>query len=84
MRSKLELWQLVDHYFDYLFCSGLCPVIGKLRAMGLINLNEWQFLYDEIEHFGNTNVYFIGDYGDANPRKEFIQKRIKAHGGFRQ
>ena len=84
MRTKLELWQLVDKHFDDLFYSGLCPVIGKLRAMGLINLNECQFLFDEIEHFGNTNVYFIGDYGDANTRKEFIQKRIKAHGGFRQ
>ena len=84
MRSKLELWQLVDKHFDYLFYSGLCPVIWKLRAMGLININEWESLVDEIAHFGDTEDYFLGERGDAKPRKEFIQKRIKAHGGFRQ
>ena len=84
MRSKLELWQLVDKHFDTYFSYGLCGVIWSLRSAGLININEWQFLFDEIEHFGDTKEYFLGEKGDAKPRKEFIQKRIKAHGGFRQ
>ena len=83
MRTKLELWQLVDKHFDGLFYSGLCPVIVKLRIRGILNPNEWQFLIREIEHFGSTNEFFLGKKGDAKPRKEFIQKRIKAHGGFR-
>lgn len=82
MRTKLELWQLVDKYFDGLFYSGLCPVIVKLRIRGILNPNEWQFLIKEIEHFGSTNEFFLGKKGDAKPRKEFIQNRIKAHGGF--
>jgi hypothetical protein len=84
MRTKLELWQLVDRHFDEYFYIGLCNVIWKLRAMGLININEWESLVDEIEHIGNTEDYFLGEKGDAKPRKEFTQKRIKAHGGFRQ
>ena len=84
MRSKLELWQLVDRHFDEYFCIGLCNVIGLLRTVGLINMNEWISLVDEIAHFGDTEDYFLGEKGDAKPRKEFIQKRIKAHGGFRQ
>ena len=84
MRTKLELWQLVDKHFDVLFMTCLCPVILKLRAMGLININEWESLVDEIAHFGDTEDYFLGEKGDAKPRKEFIQKRIKTHGGFRQ
>ena len=84
MRTKLELWQLVDKHFDEFFYTGLCLVIGGLRSKGLIDINEWQSLMDEIEHFGNTEEYFLGEKGDAKPRKEFIQKRIKAHGGFRR
>ena len=84
MRTKLELWQLVDKHFEEYFSIGLCNVIWVLRSAGLIDINEWQFLYDEIEHFGDTEEYFLGEKGDAKPRKEFIQKRIKAHGGFRQ
>ena len=83
MRTKLELWQLVDHHFDEFFLLGLCSVIRILRGRGLININEWQSLMDEIDHFGDTEEYFLGEEGDAKPRKEFIQKRIKAHGGFR-
>ena len=91
MRTKLELWQLVDHHFDVYFIYGLCGVIWALRSAGLININEWQSLVDEINHFGDSDEYFgdsdgyfLGERGDAKPRKEFIQKRIKAHGGFRQ
>jgi hypothetical protein len=84
MRTKLELWQLVDHHFDEYFSIGLCNVIRLLRTVGLINMNEWISLVDEIAHFGDTEDYFLGERGDVKPRKEFIQKRIKAHGGFRQ
>ena len=84
MRTKLELWQLVDKHFDEYFIYGLCGVIGFLRSIGLININEWEALKDEIAPFGDTEEYFLGKTGDAKPRKEFIQKRIKAHGGFRQ
>lgn len=84
MRTKLELWQLVDKHFDTYFGFGICSVLGRLRSIGLINPNEWQSLIREIEHFGDTNDYFLGEIGDAKPRKEFIQNRIKAHGGFRQ
>ena len=83
MRSKLELWQLVDRHFEEYFSIGLCHVIVKLRSNGLIDINEWQSLMDGIAHFGDTEEYFLGEKGDAKPRKEFIQKRIKAHGGFR-
>ena len=79
MRSKLELWQLVDNHFDGLFVTGLCVVIVKLRIRGILNPNEWQFLIKEIEHFGSTNEFFLGKKGDAKPRKEFIQKRIKQY-----
>ena len=84
MRTKLELWHLIDKHFDTNFEYGLCGVIGFLRFIGLININEWQSLVDEIAHFGGTEEYFLGKKGDTKPRKEFIQKRIKAHGGFRQ
>lgn len=84
MRSKLELWQLVDKHFDTYFIYGLCGVIWVLRSAGLINISEWQSPLDEIDNFGDSDDYFLGEKGDANPRKEFIQKRIKAHGGFRQ
>ena len=84
MRSKLELWQLVDQHFDEYFNIGLCSVIWVLRSVGLININELESLLNEIAHFGDTEEYFLGEKGDAKPRKEFIQKRIKAHGGFRQ
>ena len=84
MRTKLELWQLVDKHFDKYFSIGLCSVIGLLRSVGLIDINEWISLVDEIAHFGDTEEYFLGEKGDAKPRKKFIQKRIKAHGGFRQ
>ena len=79
MRTKLELWQLVDKHFDGLFMTGLCPVITKLRIRGILNPNEWQSLLDEIEHFGSTNGFFLGEKGDAKPRKEFIQKRVKQY-----
>jgi hypothetical protein len=78
------LVNLENIQFDGLFMTGLCPVIVKLRLRGILNPNEWQSLIKEIEHFGSTNEFFLGEKGDAKPRKEFIQKRIKAHGGFRQ
>ena len=58
MRTKLELWQLVDKHFDGFFMTGLCPVIVNLSIRGILNPNEWQFLIKEIEHFGSTNEFF--------------------------
>ena len=84
MRTKLELWQLVDKHFEEYFGKGLCSVIFRLRSNGLIDIIEWISLEGEIAHFGDTEEYFLGEKGDAKPRKEFIQKRIKAHGGFRR
>ena len=84
MRTKLELWQLVDEHFDAHFTYGLCRVIWCLRLKGIIDINECDYLLDELKHFGDTSDYFLGKKGDAKPRKEFIQNRIKAHGGFRQ
>lgn len=84
MRSKLELWQLVDKHFDTYFESGLCGVIFSLRIRAMIDFNEYLALFNELEYFGDTGKYFLGEIWDAKPRKEFIQKRIKAHGGFRQ
>ena len=84
MRTKLELWQLVDKHFDEYFEYGLCSVFSRLRFKTMIDFNEYVALFNELGHFGNTGKYFLGEEGDAKPRKEFIQKRIKAHGGFRQ
>lgn len=84
MRTKLKLWQLVDKHFDEYFESGLCSVIFRLRVKAMIDFNEYLALFNELDYFGDTEGYFLGEEGDAKPRKEFIQKRIKAHGGFRQ
>ena len=50
----------------------------------MIDFNEYFALINELYYFGDAGIYFLGEGGDAEPRKEFIQKRIKAHGGFRQ
>ena len=84
MRTKLELWQLVDKHFDEYFKSGLCSVIFRLRSKAMIDFNEYFALINELYYFGDAGIYFLGEGGDAKPRKDFIQKRIKAHGGFRQ
>lgn len=82
MRTKLELWQLVEQNFDKFFYSGLCGIIVTLRIRGMIDMNEYIALLNEIKHFGDAGEFFLGHKGDAQPRKEFIQNRIKAHRGF--
>ena len=84
MRTKLELWHLIDKHFDTYFKYGLCGVIISLRKKAIISTNEYIALINELDNFGDTGEYFLGHKGDAKPRKEFIQNRIKAYGGFRQ
>ena len=79
MRTQLKLWQIVKDNFDEYFEYGLCNVIGRLRVKGTINTNEYFALLDELEHFGDTEDYFLGKKGDPKPRLEFIEKMIKKH-----
>ena len=81
MRSNLELWEIVRDNFDSCWHSqkGLCHVILKLWALNFISNNEKYILFDEVNEYGDSRVFFLGQKGNMKPRKEFIEKMIKKH-----
>jgi len=79
MRSNLELWEIVRDNFDRFFIRGLCYTMFRLYIYKKIDANEFCKLYFELKNHGDTSIYFLGKRGDAEPRKEFIEKMIKKH-----
>lgn len=79
MRSKLELWKIIDKYFDVYFKTGLCRVIYKCYSKNKITLKEYIFIEKELKIYGDDNTYFLGSAFDPTPRKEFIKKMIEKH-----
>ena len=79
MRSNLELWEIVRDNFDECFRYGLCMAIDRMFMSDIINKYELDKLNHEISYYGSSNTYFLGKRGDAEPRKEFIEKMIKKH-----
>ena len=81
MRSNLELWEVVRDNFDSYWDSqkGLCYVILKLWSLLFISSNEKNILFDEINEYGDSREFFLGQKGNMKPRKEFIEKMIKKH-----
>lgn len=79
MRSKLELWKIVDENFDKLFRYGLCLTLYYLCMSKRISIKEHKILESELKDYGNTKKLFLGERGDPIPRKEFIKKMIEKH-----
>lgn len=80
MRSKLELWKIVDACFDDHFETGLCSLLFDIYASDRITLPELETLENELSKYGDVEYdYFLGDEGDPKPRIKFIQKMIEKH-----
>lgn len=79
MRSNLELWEIVRYDFDEYFRFGLCNAIYWMFMGGIINKYELNKLNHEINYYGSSQKYFLGERSDPKPRKEFIEKMIKKH-----
>lgn len=79
MRTQLELWQVVKDNFDECFYDGLCTLMSRLYVKGIISMDENYCMHAEIEKYGNTKDYFLGEPKDQKPRLEFIEKMIKKH-----
>ena len=86
MRSNLELWEIVrdnfDRYWDVENIDGLCMLIYAI-TLNIITVDEWCILNDELcdekSKLNTYKAYWLGKRGDAEPRKEFIEKMIKKH-----
>ena len=80
MRSRLELWKIVDENFDKLFRSGLCLTLYYLCMSKRISIKENKILERELLSYKDIKCdYFLGEEGFPKPRKEFIQKMIEKH-----
>lgn len=80
MRSKRELWKVVDEYFDKYFYEDLCGVICRLYHNGIITLDEENLLLLEIENYNDIGeTHFLGECGDPNPRIKFIKIMMSKH-----
>ena len=81
MRTKLELWRILDKYLDEYFKSGMCGYIERLQLYELITFNEALSLKKEIQSLYPDRLsfsgYYIGAPGYKKPRKELIRNRIK-------
>ena len=79
MRTKLELWKVVNYNFNEYFIDGLCLLITKLFIKGIISKDEYISIHVEIKRYGNTKDFFLGAKGNPKPRLEFIDKMIKKY-----
>ena len=81
MRTKLELWRILDKYLDEYFKSGMCGYIERLQLYELITFNEALSLKKEIRSLYPSRIrsYYIGAPGDKEPRKKLIRNRIEYH-----
>lgn len=79
MRSKLELWKIVEENFDEYFYGGLCGILASLKAITFLSENEYILLKKELKEYGHLSDYFLGEKYDPAPRKEFIKKMIAKH-----
>lgn len=78
-RTQLELWKVVKDNFDEYFKTGLCDLIFRFYLKGIISRNENVSIRNEIERYGNSNDYFLGEPKNPKPRLEFIDKMIKKY-----
>ena len=83
MRTNLELWLIVEQYFDELFNVGLCSLLFFLIGKDIINKSEYDILKKIINEYKDNRFYFRKDEdfyfwekGHKKPRKMFIQKQI--------
>lgn len=79
MRTRLELWNIVDENFDKYFLGGLCRVLLMGYVNYLFNEFEYHLILSELLEHGGSDEYFLGEKGDKKPRKEFIKKMIEKH-----
>ena len=58
-------------------------IYRRLKSINIITEDEWCILNDELcdekSKLNTYKAYWLGKRGDAEPRKEFIEKMIKKH-----
>ena len=63
MRSKLELWKIIQENFNDYFYKGLCHTIQNIYAAKFISANEAKLLLDDLEEYAKgEGIKFYEEY----------------------
>jgi len=86
MKSKLELWKLVQRQFEedlrneFSDNIAICDSVSMLEVQNDITEDEMDILHDELEEYGiaiGIHKGLFWDKNDIESRREFIKEKIK-------
>ena len=87
MRTKLELWLVIQANFDKYFESGLCSLIDACWFENLISFKEAQALESDLREYRKgmnkkeyiKNGYYFWQCSKPEPRKNYINLQIERY-----